>query len=371
MTTGIPPVGGALTLNGGGASWYGGAAFDPAAHKMYIGPNLGTNMARVNTDTFTVEANLSLASVTPAVSNGPMDIVNGVVYSCPANAAATSPLIAVPVNNFTPAGILTLLLSTIAGINTTSFLSGGMATDGRYLFIAVSDAAMCGVLRVDPNNFTAGGATFLALTNIVPGVTFISTRSLTFFGRHLYLVARQNGAGALGSIVRVDPNNFNLANTVAGPLIDLTALSGGIASPLFVGKSYTWICPQAPGGSLNAFDKRAGSLVDNGFAMANVPGTMSQACTWFDGRRYGYISTTSLAGPQTIQVVDEANPGMEQYFSLAGIYPVTNSAINPAADNNDYLYLPPNNPNGNTALIRFKMIQGRYQAGTAGTGLAP
>jgi hypothetical protein len=366
MVTGVPPLGGSISI--APAASCAGCAFDPVAHMMYVGmlTNSPGLMARVNTDTGLLDSTCSFVGTSGWSAAGGVLLCGGYAVTYPRTTTTGSQVcMRVPTNNFVPGATQSIDLTAISGANIVNASSScqGAVTDGvRYVYLAWSNtgagAAKAIIVRVDMQNFTVAGCSFVDLTNRLAGAG-AATGCFTpaWVDGVIYFNIRYS-AGSIFALAWIDPAVWNAASARIGPTWSPVTL--GLSGTFFVGREYIWNSPNNSSGMLIPFDKRGCSQVSPGYTVVNQTG--GTTVPWFyDGKRYGYFTN----GGSNIRVVDEANPGMELYFPL-NVYDAgwTGTSGQPAADNQGNLYWAPNST-GNlvyTQLLRQRLMLGARTA---------
>lgn len=354
MTTGFPPSGGFLALSP--AANMSGCAFDPDTHNLYVGPQTASPglMARVNTDTFTLNGTCNFNTASSLINQRNTLWLNGYAYSTPAGPSAGARLFRVPGNNFIPSAVQALDLSTAPGglISSANMQFNGACTDGRYIYLTGADATTPrgALIRVDPNNFTASGISVMDITALSgPQPWFISydpNNKQLFF------------AVAFHRLAKLNPFHWgNLANIMLGT--DMTGL--GTREWFFVGRQFVWVgADYVSPYPLIALSKHDLTIVRS-FPGENF-GVPDTAEAFSDGRRYGYFYC-----PNWIVVcIDEANPQAFNSIAMTSLDPnfAGNVAGNPAMDNNGFLYYAPSGTPPN--VVRFHTVPQRVYAGVSG-----
>ncbi|MBI1802012.1 MAG: hypothetical protein HYR71_10340, partial [Chloroflexi bacterium] len=136
-----------------------------------------------------------------------------------ANASGAFGKVARVVTQFFTTTAVTTLDLTAVDSSLKGFLGG--FSDGRYAyFVPNNNGAFFGkVARVDTQNFTTGGVTVLDLS-------LVDTELTGFWGgftdgRYAYFVPNENQNGPSGKLARVDLNNFTTSGVT---FMDLTTL---------------------------------------------------------------------------------------------------------------------------------------------------
>jgi hypothetical protein len=246
-----------LTLLNANAKAYNGVCTD--GRYLYLSPGINYNnsysnsiAARIDTYNFTTSGvtfcDLAAASGNTA-ARGFRGCVcqNGYIYFSPGKLNSTTMnSIAARVDTTTFSSVTLLNLTTAAG-GTNALGYRGQFTDGRYLYFvpyANTNTTWHGlVARVDLDNFTSAGVTFLDLTTVNANLKgFIDGYT---DGRYGYLIPCQlSSTASHGNVVRIDLANFTTSGVTYYNLESLdTTLQGFRGGCLF--KNYLYLAPYA------------------------------------------------------------------------------------------------------------------------------
>jgi hypothetical protein len=213
--------------------------------------------------------------------------------------------------DFTTGGVTVLDLAAI-NANYKSF--NGCALDSRYLYLCPFSSST--IIRVDTNNFAAGGVTAITVTNVPlpPPQTYSLFKGLCLDGRYGYICS---AARSDGKIVRFDTLNFDINHF---SYIDLTTVDADMANfgRPFTDFRYVYVVPATKADAItltgklaridiNNFTASGVTVLDLGAIDAELVGFNNGFC---DGR-YAYITPDSYGKMVRIDLNNFTPSGVE------------------------------------------------------------